>query len=154
MNLSKNNEPWSLLRDFREEVDRLFNKNLPVGSSEFPSLAWNTNGQRYGFWPEVDIEDNEKNYVITANVPGIEAKDLDINYNNGNLVIKGETSSKREEKSKNYVRIERSEGSFCRSFALPDIDEQKIEANYKDGLLTINLPKKESTTAKKIKVKT
>lgn len=143
-------EPLSLLRDFHDEIDRLFSRHIPISTAEFPALAWNGNG----CWPEVDIEDNDKNYVITANVPGIDAKNIDISYNNGNLIIKGKTSSEREEKGKNYIRTERSRGTFYRSFALPDVDDKNIDAKYKDGLLTITIPKSEASTTRKIEIKT
>lgn len=146
--LQKKESFWPKIEKFRREINALFNKHAP-SMPEFPSLAWDS----HEGWIEVDIEDNEKKYVVTANVPGIDTKNIEISYSNPNLVIKGKTESYREEKNRNYVRTERSEGAFCRSFTLPDVDEEKIEATHKHGVLFIDLPKSKTNPTKKITIK-
>jgi HSP20 family protein len=104
--------------------------------------------------PAFDISENEKEYVISGEIPGIEPKDLDVSLNDGILTIKGEKKQESEEKEENYHRIERHYGSFQRSFRLPEnIDRDKLDASYKDGVLRLTLPKSEESEVKKIEVK-
>jgi HSP20 family protein len=100
-----------------------------------------------------DIAETEKAYTITGEIPGIEAKDLDVTYANGMLRITGEKRREKEEKDERFYRIEREYGSFHRDFCLPEnVMEDKVEAMYKGGVLKITLPKTEIET-KKIEVK-
>lgn len=104
--------------------------------------------------PVVDVEETDHAYVITAELPGMEKKDINISVEDGTLLISGEKNSEKETKDKNYHRIERSYGKFHRSFQLPDgIDRDKIEASYKNGVLTLSLPKSEAAKPKQIEVK-
>jgi HSP20 family protein len=103
--------------------------------------------------PAFDIAETEKAYTITGEIPGIEAKDLNVTYANGMLRIAGEKKREHEEKDERFYRIEREYGSFHRDFCLPeDVKEDKVEAMYKDGILKITLPKTEIET-KRIEVK-
>ena len=103
--------------------------------------------------PGVDIVENENELVLKADVPGIELKDIDIRMENGTLTIKGERKFEKEEKAASYHRVERSYGTFARTFALPDsVDAEKVGAAYKDGVLTVTLPKKEVAKPRSIKV--
>jgi len=106
--------------------------------------------------PAVDFTDTEKAYELTAELPGIDEKDIEVKVANGILSIKGEKQEEKEEKKKDYYLRERNFGSFERSFQLPDsVDTDKIEASFKKGVLTVTLPKKPGaqTAAKKIDVK-
>jgi HSP20 family protein len=104
--------------------------------------------------PAFDISENEKEYVVTAEVPGIDARDLDVTLSDGILTVKGEKKQEKEEKGENYHRIERSYGSFHRSFHIPEkVETEKVDASYKDGVLKLILPKAETTEARKIEVK-
>jgi len=103
--------------------------------------------------PAFDIAETEKEYTITGEIPGIEAKDLNVTYANGILNITGEKRKEQEEKDECFHRIEREYGSFHRGFRLPeDVTGEEIKAMYKDGVLKINLPKAEIKT-KRIEVK-
>ena len=100
--------------------------------------------------------ENEKGYEITADLPGMDEKNIEVKVTDGVLTMKGERREEMEEKKKDYYLQERSYGSFQRSFELPDsVDADKIEANFKKGVLTVKLPKKVEAQkpAKKIEVK-
>jgi HSP20 family protein len=104
----------------------------------------------------VDIVESEKAYEITAELPGMNEKNIEVKVANGNLIIKGEKQEEKEEKKKDYYLHERQFGSFERGFGMPDsVDPEKIEAIFKNGVLTVTLPKKAEAQkpAKKIDVK-
>jgi len=104
--------------------------------------------------PLVDIEESEKEYLIKAEIPEMKKEDVKITVQDDVLSISGERKSEKEEKGKKYHRVERSYGSFLRSFTLPDdADGTKITAEYKDGVLRLHLPKSEQATPKAIEVK-
>ena len=104
--------------------------------------------------PLVDIEESEKEYLIKAEIPEMKKEDVKIAVQDDALSISGERKSEKEEKGKKYHRVERSYGSFLRSFTLPDdADGTKITAEYKDGVLRLHLPKSEQATPKAIEVK-
>jgi HSP20 family protein len=124
------------LRLFQDSVARMF--------SEPNTRPWS---------PAVDIVENENDLVLKADVPGIEPNDIDIRMENGTLTIKGERKFENNPTHQGYHRIERSYGSFARSFALPDsIDPEKVKAEFKNGVLTITLPKKEVAKPRAVKV--
>jgi len=104
--------------------------------------------------PAFDISETEKEYVISGEIPGMDAKDLDITLLDGCLTVKGEKKQEKEEKNENYHRVERHYGSFERSFRIPEkVKTDKLDATYKDGILRLTLPKAEVSEAKKIEVK-
>ncbi len=104
--------------------------------------------------PVIDISETEKEYVVTGEIPGVDAKDLDVTLTDGILTIKGEKKQENEEKEENYHRIERHYGSFERSFRIPEkVKTDKLDATYKDGVFKLSLPKAEVVEAKKIEVK-
>ena len=104
--------------------------------------------------PVIDISETEKEYVITSEIPGVDAKDLDVTLTDGILTIKGEKKQENEENEENYHRIERHYGSFERSFRIPEkVKTDKLDATYKDGVFKLSLPKAEVVEAKKIEVK-
>ena len=97
------------------------------------------------FWgglPAVDVAEREKQYEITAELPGLDENNIEVKVANGTLTIKGEKREEKEDKKKDYYLSERRYGSFRRSFSVPDgVDTDKIEANFKKGVLTVILPK-------------
>lgn len=104
--------------------------------------------------PSVDILENENEIVLRADVPGIRETDIDIKIEDGTLTLKGERKFDAETKDKGYHRIERGYGSFVRCFSLPDsVDPEKVAADYKSGVLTVTLPKKEVAKPRSVKVK-
>jgi HSP20 family protein len=101
----------------------------------------------------VDIFDNDNEVVFKAELPGLNAKDIEIKLENNILTLKGERKFEKETKEENYHRIEREYGTFSRSFALPaPVNVEKVTAEYKDGVLKVTLPKKEETKSKPIKI--
>jgi HSP20 family protein len=104
--------------------------------------------------PSVDISETEGEYQIKAEIPDVKKEDVKVTLEDGVLTIQGERKYEKEEKGKKYHRIERSYGSFVRTFSLPDvIDEEKVKAEFKDGVLNLHLPKSEKAKPKAIDVK-
>lgn len=146
-------EHWSPFDTLHREIDRLFDNFHSFGGRraqrpslfdmnvDWPSGAWS-------FAPAIDLVEKDKGYEITAELPGLEDKDIDIKVSNGVITIKGEKSDEKEEREKEYYVSERRYGSFQRSFSLPSgVDADKIEATFGKGVLTVSLPK--SAEAKK-----
>ena len=110
----------------------------------FPVLSNSTSSM-----PAVNIREDDKNYVLDLAVPGIDKKDLKIDINEDVLTISSETKTESEESKDGYKRKEFSYSEFCRSFYIPEnVNREKIEANYKDGVLSVSLPKQEEEKAK------
>jgi HSP20 family protein len=106
------------------------------------------------FIPNIDISETDKQFLITAELPGMKKEDINLNIENGGLTIHGERKSEQEEKGKTFHRIETKRGSFNRSFQLPDyVDEDTIDASYDDGVLNISMDKAENKVKKQIEVK-
>jgi len=104
--------------------------------------------------PSLSVAETRDKLIVTAEIPGMDAKDIDISVSNDVLTIKGEKKQEKEEKEENYHLLERSYGAFSRSVKLPaEIDVEKIDATYKQGILKITLPKKEEAKPQEIKVR-
>ena len=139
-------EPFRDLMTTQREFDRLFREAFsPVlGEGEVSTRTWA---------PAVDIYENGDNLVLKAEVPGINPDDVEIRVEDNTLYLKGERKFEKEVKEQNYHRVERSYGTFTRTFSLPNsIDADKVTANYKDGVLTLTMPKKEEAKPKTIKI--
>jgi HSP20 family protein len=154
--------PWRPLASLRHEIDRLFedfDRDLwgsPFRRSMFDIAPFWRRATSWAAEPAVDIVEKEKAYEITAELPGLDEKNIEVKLANGGLTIKGEKQEEKEEKKKDYYLHERHFGSFERCFAVPeDVDTDKIEANFKKGVLTVTLPKKPEAIKpeKKIEVK-
>ncbi len=147
-------DPWIV---FRSEMDRLFDRfGSGFFGAGFPSLRrmfdvespWRTEASTGLTLPAVDVTEDDAAYKLTAELPGMAEKDIEVTLRGDTLVLKGEKRAEKEEKTKSRYVAERSYGSFQRSFALPDaIDRDKIAADFAKGVLTITLPK--TTEAKK-----
>ncbi len=135
---------WEPFERFRREMDRLFD--------DFSSGFWRgslfdmspSRGAEATFrtMPAVDVAETDKAYEITAELPGLDEKNIEVKLANGVLSIKGEKQEEKEEKQKDYYRRERSFGSFERSFQVPDdVEEEEIAASFKNGILSVTLPK-------------
>lgn len=138
---------WAPFEGLRREIDRLFDEfhpfgwRLPTARSIFDIEAPRLRGE-WAVAPAMDLVEKEKEYEITAELPGIDEKSVEIKVANRALTIKGEKTEEKEEKQKDYYLSERRYGSFQRSFALPDgIDADRIEARFAKGVLTVTLPK-------------
>ena len=140
---------WEPLRDLlgnQRDYERFFREGFPAffGESELSTRTWA---------PPVDIFENADNIVLKAELPGIDPKDVEIRVEDNTLYLKGERKFEKEVKEENYHRVERSYGSFARSFSLPNsIAADKVVADYKDGLLTLTMPKREEAKPKTIKI--
>jgi HSP20 family protein len=108
----------------------------------------------YKAWPAIDVAEEEDAIIVRAEVPGCKADDIDISVHGNVLTITGEKKLSEEKKEKGYYHVESSYGSFRRELTLPaDVDQTKIDATCKDGVLSINLPKAEKAKAIKVKIK-
>ena len=152
-------QAWQPIETLRNEVDRLFD-NFGRG---FWSLPFRSPADLEPMWPSrvtaqfaADVAESDTAYEITAELPGMDEKNIEVKVVNGGLTIKGEKKDEKEEKKKGYYVSERRYGSFERFFRMPDgVDTDKIEANFKKGVLTVTLPKKAEAQqpAKKIDIK-
>jgi HSP20 family protein len=152
---------WQPFESLRHEIDRLFDNFgrgfwQPFGQSLFAAEPLFGREVTLPTMPAVDVVESEKTYELTAELPGMDEKNIEVKVANGNLIIKGEKQEEKEETKKDYYMRERSFGSFERRFEMPEgVDADKIEASFKKGVLTLTLPKKleAQKPAKKIEVK-
>jgi HSP20 family protein len=134
---------------FHNEFDdfpglRLFQDTVSRMLSEPATRPWT---------PSVDILETENELVLKADLPEVDPNQVEIQLENGTLTLKGERKFEQQKNGKGYHRIERSYGSFVRAFSLPDtVDAEKVKADYKAGVLTVTLPKKEVAKPKSVKV--
>jgi len=136
----------------RNELARLHDEMDDLFDSFFRGLGRPLTS--YKAWPTIDVADKDDAIVVRAEIPGCKAEDIDISVYGNILTISGEKKESKEEKEKGYYHMESSYGSFRREISLPtDVDEDKIDAVCKDGVLSITLPKAEKTKAVKVKVK-
>jgi HSP20 family protein len=140
---------WDPFRDLgllQDRMNRLFDDAGRGWRAEEPAAttSWS---------PSVDIFETEGEIVVKAELPGMDRKDIALHLENNVLSLRGERRFVKETKEENYHRIERSYGNFSRSFSIPaTVDEEKIRADYKDGVLKIILPKKDQAKPKQIKI--
>jgi HSP20 family protein len=140
-------DPFRDLQTLKERMDRLFDDTLSRrgGGDEILQGRWA---------PAVDIFEDDESIVLEAELPGMSKKDIRVNVNQGVLTLEGERKFSKETKEENYHRIERAYGSFMRSFTLPStVDTEKIQAEHRDGVLTVRLPKKPEAKPKSVEVK-
>jgi HSP20 family protein len=131
---------WSPFETLRAEIDRLFDDFTPGAWRPFSGRSLVTPG--WTLMPAVDLVEKDEKFEITAEIPGIDEKNLEVKVSNGMLTIRGEKQDEKEEKQKEYHVSERRYGSFQRSFPLPaGIDRDRIEAGFSKGILTVTLPK-------------
>jgi HSP20 family protein len=137
--------PWRPLREL-EEWERRFDDLLG-------RPLWRLPVEERGWMPAVDIFEKEDKFVVKAELPGIKEDDIHVSVVGDTLSIKGEKKTETEVKEEDYYRSERSYGSFCRSIPLPsNVDADKIEASFEDGVLEVALPKSAKVKPKKIAV--
>jgi HSP20 family protein len=140
--------PFREVSRLRREMDRLWEDYFGPGRRALRPMEME-------FAPAMDVKETADQVVVKAEVPGIDAKEINISITGDVLTIKGEKKSEREEKEENYHMVERSYGSFSRSLVLPAaVNQDKIEASYDKGVLTITCPKKEEVKPKAIEIKT
>jgi len=129
----------------QDEVNRLFEDNFTRERSGHGDLAT---------WaPPVDIYETENELVVKAELPDVQDKDIDVRITNNTLTISGERKFEKDVKEENYLRIERAYGSFLRSFSLPNtVSSENIRADYRNGVLTLHMAKREESNPKQIKI--
>jgi HSP20 family protein len=142
-------EPFRDLVSLQERMNRLFDDSFR-GVARTGEEDWALGGS----WaPAVDIFELEGNIVLKAELPGVEAKDVDIRVENNVLTLRGERKFDNEVKRESYHRVERSYGAFSRSFTLPTVvDTSNIKAEFKEGVLRVTLPKREEAKPKQIAI--
>jgi HSP20 family protein len=139
-------DPFRDLRTLQEEVNRLFSTNL--------TRAFDDEGIGRGAWaPSVDIYENKDQIVLEAELPGMKQEDFDLSIENNVITLRGERKFEKTDETDNYHRVERSYGSFTRSFTLPQtVSSEGATAEYNNGVLRVTLPKREETKARRIQV--
>ena len=139
---------WNPARDFarlQEEVNRLFEGNLGLTRN---------NTESYGWTPAVDVFEDTEGVTFKFDLPEIEGKDVEVRFEDGTLTIRGERKLEREDRREGYHRIERAYGTFARSFTLPaTLEADKANAEHKNGVLRIFVPKRAEAKPKSISVK-
>jgi HSP20 family protein len=141
-------DPFRELEDMSDRLNRVFGRSALARENSKDALI------AFDWAPSVDISESNEEFVIKAELPGVNKDDVKVAVEDGVVRIQGERKQEKEEKDKKYHRIERSYGSFLRTFTLPsNIDETKIQAQFKDGLLNVRLPKAPSAKPKAVEVK-
>ena len=142
-------DPFMMMR---RDMDRVFGDFLY--DWRWPDRTLNMLDRQMGsFMPEIDVTETDKEFRITADLPGMDEKDIDITLENNQLTVRGERRFENEQKEENFHRIERRYGSFSRSFTLPNtVDTDNVKANYVNGVLKIQLAKRAEAKPKQIKV--
>jgi HSP20 family protein len=141
-------DPFKEMDDLQKRLSSIFGlapQRAATGKEEMTVAQW---------LPLVDITEDEKEYLIKAELPEVKKDDVKVTVESGVLTISGERRFEKEEKDRKYHRIERSYGSFTRSFSVPDdADDAKVAAEFKDGVLTVRLAKSEKARPKSVEVK-
>ncbi|MBI2485698.1 MAG: Hsp20/alpha crystallin family protein [Deltaproteobacteria bacterium] len=141
-------DPWRDFGTLQDRINKMFDQTVrtlyPETEEELERGAWS---------PAVDIHENNDSFVVKADLPAVNKDDIQIDLKDNTLTLKGEKKFENKVSKDNYIRVERSYGTFVRSFTLPqNVDAEKIKATYKDGVLELTLPKKEEAKPKQIKV--
>ena len=138
-------EPWTVVNRLHQSLDQFFNETLnsPEASSS-PSVAW---------VPRVDIHEEKDRFVVLADVPGVEPKDIDITAENGVLTVRGERRAEKRETENGYERVERVSGAFLRRFTLPEgANTESIKAKQTNGVLEVTIPKTPAVQPRRISI--
>jgi len=137
-------EPFRGVTTLQDQINRLFKDGFERVGEESNLTAWA---------PAVDIYETEQELVVKADLPDVDPKDLDIRVENNILTIRGERKFEKKVSEENYLRVERSYGTFARSFTLANtVNSEAIKAEYNNGVLTLSIPKREEAKPKQIKV--
>ncbi|HKJ71331.1 MAG TPA: Hsp20/alpha crystallin family protein [Gammaproteobacteria bacterium] len=140
-------DPWRTISQLQNEMNRLFDTRLggdETAESGMVAADWR---------PAVDVQEDADRYLITADVPGVDPKDIEVSLENGVLTIRGERRRESAEEEAGYKRVERVRGTFFRRFTLPDTaDAEKVKAKSNNGVLEITIPKQAQGQPRKIEV--
>lgn len=144
MTLIRYQQPWTLMNEFRRELDRMFDGQIARNDSEAVVADW---------LPAVDIKEEAERFIVHADVPGIDPKDIEITMEDGVLTVRGERRSESRENQDGWRRVERVSGQFFRRFSLPDTaDAEAISARGSHGVLEIVIPKQAKVQPRRITV--
>jgi HSP20 family protein len=144
MNTIARLEPYRGLATLQDQFNRIFNDSIRNYSDEAAVTAWA---------PAVDIYETPNELVVKTDLPDVNEKDIDVRVENNLLTIRGERKLEKSVSEENYLRVERTYGSFSRSFSLPNtVNPEAIAAEYKNGVLTVTLPKREDSKPRQVKV--
>ena len=131
--------PWTGMTSLRRDMERLFDR--------FFEPKWDATEAVSGWWPKVDFSETKDAYVVKGEIPGVDEKDIHVSLEDHTLTIKGEKHQEEEVKEERYHRVERSYGEFLRRLELPGaVDAERVTASFKNGLLTVTLPKTAAAT--------
>ncbi len=137
-------QPFRGFSTLQDQVNRIFNQTVQNQGEESALTAWA---------PSVDIFETPNELVVKADLPDVDEKDIDVRVENNLLTIRGERKFDKSVSEDNYLRIERTYGTFSRSFSLPNtVNPESIRAEYKNGVLTVSLPKREESKPRQVKV--
>jgi HSP20 family protein len=137
-------DPFRNLSTLQDQMNRLFESSFRGQSDESALTTWA---------PSVDIYETENELVLKADLPEVPEKDIDIHVENNMLTIRGERKFEQKVKQDNYLRVERAYGAFSRSFSLPNtVDTEAIKAEYKNGVLSVIMPKRAESKPKQVKI--
>jgi len=132
-------EPWSLVGRWQRQLER--------------ALGEETDGASVSWIPHVDVREQDGQFVVTADLPGVEGKDIEVTADKGVLTIKGERRSEKQSSKDGYERVERASGTFLRRFTLPEsADAEAIKATHVNGVLEISIPKRPQEQPRRISV--
>ncbi len=132
----EDDQPFALMREFDRWFDSFFERPWSLMPWRFFEEEWET------FTPRVDVKETDKKVIVTAELPGLDEKDIEISVSGDALILRGEKRQEQEDKGEDYYRMERRYGSFQRVISLPcEVEVDKAEATFRKGVLTINLPK-------------
>ena len=141
MHMTRYNNPWDFINQLQREIYNPAESDADLSKS-------------HDWTPAVDVHETEKAYTLLVDVPGVDPKDIDVSMEKNVLAIKGERNSETSSESEGVKRVERQYGSFARYFTLPDTaDDENIEANANNGVLTITIPKQTVAVSRRIDVK-
>jgi len=137
--------PFSNLLRLQREMDSLFD--------DFERTPFRRGLREFDWYPSVDVSENEDEIKVEADLPGMKKEDIDVNIDGNLLTIKGERKKEEETEGEGYYRSERSYGTFQRTFTLPsNVDTEQVKAKFKNGVLSLSLPKLEEAKGKKIEI--
>ncbi|HTT43777.1 MAG TPA: Hsp20/alpha crystallin family protein [Steroidobacteraceae bacterium] len=135
-------EPWALVSRLHEQLDKALNQS--ADSFDTANVSW---------IPQVDVREEAERFVVTADLPGVEGKDIEITAEKGVLTVRGERRSETKSEKDGYTRIERASGSFLRRFTLPETaDAESIKATHVNGVLELSIPKRPQAQPRRISV--
>lgn len=136
---------FGVMEDFRKEVDQLMGRFLNGSNGDNPLSHW---------VPQINVAEQEDAFEVSADLPGMKPEDVNVELKNGELVISGQRSEEYQESGKTWHRIERHSGSFRRVIRLgEDVRPDQVSAEYKDGVLRVNVPKSDTAKSRKIEVR-